>query len=713
MAYLKSYKRVNTFIQNESFEPLVSWGVRMAVAGTVPIIWGLATGRMNDAVWITLTAEAISWVEMKGSFNWRVRTLFIGAVLALLWGVLGTVTGDSVTLSVLFMFVAAFLASLLKNLGDRASGLAICVYLLFIICNAYPDRDLPDIRHRITLILIGAAWPIIVGISASLFMPVQQPFRRQIAIIWRSIAALVDTITRSAAYGKGQDDIYIKEKEVRSAIDHSFEFYGRMAHQGNTKDNRQYQLLLLRKLAALSAVNVIAIADEMAHINVPELDEALRIKAATLFSALKEAISRISVFVLTLKPEEKLLATSQINRTRKLVALIREYPREEGTQQSKAINRILQLTGRTVKLLESALQRIEQMGEDTPVFRSYSHMKTLFVLQPRKILSNIKSLSNFNSLAFRFAFRSAIAASIGLFVAKWFHIDHGYWIPFSLMIVIQPYFGATLKKAIDRVVGTLLGGLAGGLLMLLPTGLHVKEAMLFISFVLMVYYVRKQYGIAAFIVTLNVVLLFSLDKSYEQNILIERALSTIGGSLLAVIAGFALLPTWDKKWLPNHLTEAIKSNYEYYVNTFYGKVNNWTRNKRLAESKNSDVFDSFNRYMEEPGKEKTEAYYDIITCNVRITRDLNTINIDQEEKTRIDSTPNAKQQAIMAECLSLFSEIINLALQLNSNLVINLFIPDEQTPPPFRLNDTQIVSLEKLRIELKAMLADMGELVKE
>ena len=692
----------------------------MGLSGTIPIIWGLATNHLSDAVWITITAEGISWVEMKGSFNWRVRTLLLGALLAMVWGVLGTLSGDSLWLSVVLMFTAAFMASLLKNLGDRASGLSMCVYLMFIICNAYPDRDIADVKHRLQLIAIGAAWPIIVGISASLIMPVQQPFRRQIALIWRSIADLIETMARSAVDKKAREEIYLKEKGVRAAIDNSFDFYGRMAHQGNQQDNRQYQLLQLRKNAALVAVNVIAVAEEMEHIKVNELEETLRIKAATLFSALKEAVSRISVFVLTLKTEEKLLATSQINRLKKLTALIREYPLEEGQRQTVAIKRILQLTGRTIKLLESAIQRVDLMGDDIPVFRSYSMVKTLFLLKPRKILSNIKTLSHFNSLAFRFALRSAIAAAVALLIGKWLHadhgryiprIDHGYWIAFSLMIVIQPYFGATLKKAIDRVAGTVLGGIAGGLLLLIPTDLHVKEVMLFLTFVFMVYYVRKKYSVAAFIVTVNLVLVFNIDQSYNTMVVLERALCTIGGSLLAVISGFALLPAWDSKWLPTHLADAVKSNYDYFTGTFYSKINSWTRNKRIVESKNSDVFDSFNRYMEEPGKQKTESYYDIITCNVRITRDLNTINIEQEEKKVIDSQPYPAQQRILSECMGLFHELLPRLKELSPSLEYTPIDLEKHTTPPFRLNDAQMVSLEKLRIELKALKEDLNELL--
>jgi hypothetical protein len=280
------------------------------------------------------------------------------------------------------------------------------------------------------------------------------------------------------------------------------------------------------------------------------------------------------------------------------------------------------------------------------------------------------------------------------------------------MIVIQPYFGATLKKATDRVAGTLLGGLTGSLLLLVPTGLHVKEFIMFLTFILMVFYVRKNYAIAAFVVTVNLVLLFNIDKSYSNTLLLYRAGCTIAGSLLAVISGFALLPAWDKKWLPTHLADAIKSNYNYFTDTFFGKTNNWTRNKRQVESKNSDVFDSFNRYMEEPGKEKTEEYYDIITCNVRITRDLNTINIEQEEKKVIDSQPYPAQQKILDECLDLFHELLPMLKKLNSHVDTTTLQIDDHTPPPFRLNDVQLVSLEKLRIELKAMKEDMESMTK-
>ena len=692
---------------------MISWGLRMALSGTLPVIWGLATGRLNDAVWITLTAEAISWVEMKGSFAWRVRTLLTGAGLAMIFSMLGTIIGFNVWLSVAGMFIVGFLATLLKDIGDRASGLAICVYLLFIICNAYPATQYIAVMHRLQLVAIGAAWPLLVGIFISLLMPAEQPFRRQIALIWRAIAALVETISKNGD-NKNNNDVYVKENDVRAAIDNSYQFYGRMAHQANKKDQQQYQLILLRKTAGLVAVNVVAMGEEMTHIAISELDEALRIKAASLLSALKEAVNRISIFVITLKPEEKLLAVSQINRLKKLTALIRQYPLPPDQKQTNAINRILQLSDRTARLLENSIQRIEHMGKDVPVFRSYSLIKTIFLLSPKYWLRNTRVLFNFNTLTTRYALRSAIAAAVALFIYKWFHVDHGYWLPFSVMIVIQPYFGATFKKAIDRIAGTLFGGLAGSVLLRLPAGLHIKEAILFLTFILMVYYIRKKYAIAAFVITLNLVLLFNIEASYNNMLMVTRALCTIGGAFLAVFSGFALLPTWDKKWLPSHLAGAINANYDYFIATFFSSTlrTGWTRNKRNAESKNSDVFDSFNRYMQEPGSEQSEIYYDLITYNVRITRNLNNIHLEQDEKkTEQSHVATITQQARINECLENFNKIIGRLPQLNPGINLKLTEYPDGSLSPFLLNDAQMIYLEKLIIELKAMRQDMEKLL--
>jgi len=712
---LKPYKHLSRLIQNESFEPLLLWGARMAISAMLPMIWGLATKHLNESIWITLTAECLCWIELKGSYAWRLRVLAAGGVLALIFSVLGSVTSNSVGLSIICMFGVGFLASVLKNIGDRANGLSISVYLLFIFCNAYPCNSVTEIKTRTILVLAGAAWTILVGMLVSLFMPAEQPYRRYIALIWRAISALVETV------GKGWEgseqrinirQVYLKEKDVRAAIDNSYQFYGKMAHQVSRQDKKQYALAQLRKATGLVAAHVITMSEDMEALKLKDIDSSLRIKLSSLLRAIESTAERMSVYVISLKGEEELLVITHISRLKKLVQLIKEYP-AKGEQQ-EVVQRIIHIAERSIKLVESAMNSIEQMGEDRSVFRSYSLMKTLFILHPKYWIRNLRLLLNFNTLTTRYALRVAIAASLALFIYKWFHIDHGYWLPFSVMIVIQPYFGATFKKAIDRVLGTVSGGLIGGLLLHFPAHLHVQEFILFLSFIFMVYYMRKKYAIAAFVITLNLVLLFNIESALNPTLIITRALCTIGGASLAVIAGFALLPTWDKKWLPRHLMDAINSNHVYFTATFFAddKKTSWTRLKRNAETGNSNVFDSFNRYMEDPvSKENASLYFDVITHNIRITRYMNSIHLEEDNKVYEPlnrATP--KQQEKINECLHWFNKITKMRTSKNEEEKTKSTNDSEEFLSPLKLSRNQEVYLEKILIELKAMQSDLLKL---
>jgi uncharacterized membrane protein YccC len=213
------------------------------------------------------------------------------------------------------------------------------------------------------------------------------------------------------------------------------------------------------------------------------------------------------------------------------------------------------------------------------------------------------------------------------------------------------------------------------------------------------------------VVTVNLVLLFNIESAYSDMILLTRALCTVGGAMLAVVSGFALLPAWDKKWLPTHLVGAIGANYEYFIATFFSarRPANWTRHKRNAESKNSDAFDSFNRYMQEPGKEKSELYYDLITDNIRICRNLNNIHLEQDEKKAVTATADPSQQKKINEAQDLFNRIMQLLEDIKP--VNATPIADPQViQSPFELNKAQMISLEKLIIELKAMHTDLEKL---
>ncbi len=720
MSLLLPYKRLNRFIRNETLEPTLNWGIRMGIASVVPIVWGVATGHLEAAKWMALTAECICWVELRGSTGLRLRVLTGGVLLALFFTLLGSVTGGSLWLSLLAMIFVGLLTSLFKNLGDRGSGLAICVFVLFIISNAYPVTDFSGLQQRMLYVFTGGMWNLAVGMIASAFIRAQEPYRRSIALIWKAISGLVASVAEGWDGKKprnGLHDIYIREQLVRRAIDSSFQFYESSADQVTRPDTPEYPLAQTRKATALVATHVIAIGAELETVAIKSLDNNVRLKLYALFKAIQQMVDRMAVYILTLKPEEEILLHSRIRRLRKLAMMLRDYPQDAGSAHEIAVQRVVQLTERMIRLVEASMKRMQEIGTELPVYRSYSLIKTLYVLHPRYLIRNLRLLFSFNTFMVRYALRTALAATLALSIYKWLDIDRGYWLPLTVVIVIQPYFGATLRKAIDRIIGTVLGGFAGSLILLLPTGLFVQEIMLFFAAIFMVYYIRRKYSVAAFFITITLVLLFSVDQTFYPNLVWVRALSTLGGAALAVIAGFVLLPDWDSEWLPSYLAAAVSSNYIYMKATLFPDRQEltWTRYKRDAEIRNSNLFDSFLRYMREPAIRKKQfvLYYQIVTHNMRLTRELNNINIEEDSKNDeaiVPATPEVQQQRIM-DAIQLFNQIMVEVHELAPQDPAGLIGAEEGTQVR-PLTDSQMVYLDRMIIELNAMHYELERLNK-
>ncbi|MFA6151163.1 MAG: FUSC family protein [Chitinophagaceae bacterium] len=713
-----SYKYLSRFVESESYEPMLSWGIRMTIAVVVPLFYGLYTNRTAEAMWIIVAAESIGWVELKGSFAQRVRVLLGGAFLALVFGFAGSISSNSLWLSIPLMLVVVFIASLFKNLGERGSGLSLTVYVMFITANAYPVADFAGTLDRCGYIALGGGWAFLVGTIASLFMSEQTPYKRSIAFIWKSTASLADIIDQGwdgKTQKAGIREIYLKEKEVNAAIESSLQLYEKRAYHNNHDSENAHLMAQLRRTVYLTSATLMTLAEELDGLKVNLLSGEQKQSIHAILKSIAVICERMTIYTVTSKPEEEVLLRSRIIRLQNMIALLRESGIPVSEQRS--IKYVLHFTERIIRLIEEGMGHISSVAGDQKVYRSYSLMKTLLILHHRHWIDSIRRLANINTHSFRFALRTAIVATFALFVYKWFEIDHGYWLPFTVMIVIQPHFGATIKKAFDRVLGTVLGVIVGGLLLTLPQEFHTKEILLIVCPVLMVYFLRTKYGVATFFISLFLVALFAAENQLDNGVIIIRALCTVGGAALAVVAEFALLPTWDKKWLPRHITEAVNANYNYFLFTFYpnhfSSIHQWTHYRRLSESANSNAFDSFNRYLQEPtSKDKDfSMYYQFISHCIRITRELNNYHIESDvHKGSVQSKDFERQKQKIAECLAQFNTIEHSIKKLE-------WVSEEQRQELMEdvrvsyipLNDTQAIYLDKLSIELNAFVRDMDK----
>lgn len=73
------------------------------------------------------------------------------------------------------------------------------------------------------------------------------------------------------------------------------------------------------------------------------------------------------------------------------------------------------------------------------------------------IISNVLKRIDTKSLSFKFALKLSLSLSITIFLVSIFDLTYGRWMIFTMLSIIQPHYDGTSKKAMHRVLGTLIG----------------------------------------------------------------------------------------------------------------------------------------------------------------------------------------------------------------------------------------------------------------
>ncbi len=239
----------------------------------------------------------------------------------------------------------------------------------------------------------------------------------------------------------------------------------------------------------------------------------------------------------------------------------------------------------------------------------------------------------------RYSVRLATLTTLGVWVFKAWHLPHGYWLPFTSVVVLQPDFGATRQRAAQRVAGTVLGSLVASVLLWIhlgPVGHIVAIALCVFAFA---YVLRRHYGVAIFFVTIFVVLLLESAGASTWAVMIERVCATLGGGLLAFIAALLFWPYWERERLPQYLADALRRNADYVRGL--GEILRGGENaharltplKRGVERANNTAFTSLRRMFADPAhqREGVERLAAIANGNQRITRLFNLVYVQLVE----------------------------------------------------------------------------------
>lgn len=643
-------QQLQTVFKREYYEPTIAWSFRVVLALNVPLIFvPLYLGAFKyEVVWMAFAAYMLALVDYRGLHYRKVVIQSIEAVLITIAAIVGMNISNTWFAAVLAMMVVGMFVALIRNWSDYGAAVGVGVGFFFLFGLANPC-DYQTSLHIGMYVLAGALWSIIITVLSFPFRP-SNPIRRSVAKIWKSNTEYLDVLIQKHCTDVLINDIQITQKEtaIRTAVNQSIDLFSRRDNRKSRLTTQHYDMMMeIRRTSSLYTAALHTMHEELSSIHHDSFKEIKRSVLYKLLSAFAQTSARLSVLMFTFRAEEFTMVNVKAKRCEIAIDLFEESCKQLQTNEQDAI-KIKHLISTIKKAHEYLTLTIKQVEQKLNLRKSdylenykLSLNNFLIGLKPRVIKELINEAFNINSQHFIYAIRVAIGLSVGVFLFRFFEIDHGYWISLTMLIVIQPYFGATKKKGIERIIGTVAGILLGGVIMLLPLPHEVFVGMLIVVSFFVAYFLRNNYKIGVFFVTVMMVVLMQMSQLGTWQLIGWRVLSTLLGAALAIASSYVFWPTWEKNRFPDLMKKAILNNKMYLekVLQYYNHTENlgdsWNKQRRLTEASNNEVFASVQRMVEEP--EKVQHHVDLnftmAGVSIRLTREITSIALSVTSST--------------------------------------------------------------------------------
>ncbi len=143
----------------------------------------------------------------------------------------------------------------------------------------------------------------------------------------------------------------------------------------------------------------------------------------------------------------------------------------------------------------------------------------------------------------RLGLQAAVAMAIALSLQHYYHFERSYWSIFTSMLLFSQTLGGSIKKSLERVIMTILGGsLATGLYFVLPATQWPIVSIVLCSVFFQVCFLQRFYLGSAFFASIFIVFFFALIQTWSLHLLFVRILETLLGAAITLGCSFLIFP---------------------------------------------------------------------------------------------------------------------------------------------------------------------------
>ncbi|MBU6476632.1 MAG: FUSC family protein [Xanthomonadaceae bacterium] len=546
--------------------------LRNTAAIVLPLAIGSLSGHLLAGLGVSAGALNTLFADQPGPYRLRLRRMLLTALVAGIAAFAGSVLGQWPAAFFPAAAVWGFGAAMMVAIDAHATRVGLTSLILLVIMGAEPHAA-REAWAAAMLIFAGGVLQTLFAIAA---WPLQRyrPERFALAQAFRALAGFARTEVAhggAAALPPSLNDLQVL-------------LFG----EGRARGRAVEAFRVLAELAERIRLEVFALAQQEALCGATGERDSM----AASRTAAAEVLDTIAAALEQAAPPQADTALAAFER-----AAIPVESAVSPPETNLALAHLAALGGQ----LRAAVRNADTAGSRGELRAQRAEFRLPRMMQAGNSFATLRANLRLSSPACRHAIRCGVCVAIALALSHALPLSRGYWMPMTVAIVLKPDFGATWRYGLLRVAGTL-----GGLL-LTTAVLHIGGVGNFwiaLSLMAVLCFAFRElatvhYGIAVVCLTGTVVILLSFYGIPAAASVQARAVDTLLGSTLALLAYFAW-PTWERGRERATLADLLDAYAAYLDATLHGDAQARHATRIEARAARSSAQASLDRLRAEP-----------------------------------------------------------------------------------------------------------------
>ncbi len=693
-------------------------GLRAATALSTPLLLADVTG-LPHLGWTALGGMEAIVSDAGGPYRSRLARLSLLSLGGALAVFVGTLVGDDLRLALPVTLLFCFAWTYLSVLGQPFSSAGLLVQVIYICGLGDPEPSLREASLRVAFLLAGGCWATILSL---LLWPLDpyRPARSAVSSCYESLAAFLETIQKMQRESQltplTADDWHragiLHKGQIRRQLEKAWDAVAnvRAESRSETTEGRHLIVLLesadfilersvaLAEHAEAAALPHVADSPESAHCHDAGLDYAS-------LSQLQDASLWLSALLQRRSVRRVAITNADVLRLRaelaKLPASLSNCLAQHNPDASFLAQQVAEIASNLDTAIETAAALRLGAPPPPPLLRRSSRFNLATAIPgpgspggasgnapsdstrpatglqsaAEKLAANWRS----SSLLFRHAARVALVCGFDVCLIEERHVGHGYWLMMTSLVVLQPHVSGTLRRGLQRIGGTVGGGILAALLAITLHSQLVTGIVLFPLALLSLAFLPVSYSAFAFFLTPTFVLAF-LRHSGDWQLAFLRIGNTIAGAAIAIAAMTVLFPSYERERIARYLLASLQANRRYLEaltqswKTSASDMRTVALARRACGLAHNDMEESLERVLAETWARKTSSET-LLAFAAYLHRFSQSI-------TGLASIPGRAAWKQSPEVQTRLAHIHQRLVWLEANLVPSSEAPSDPWPPP-------------------------------